>query len=244
MKHEQRILPWAVFGLLSALPGLSHAMPVVPNFNVAGIPRQGFPHFDETQDVQIKLAKTGTGASATYSLTADYTGGAFLFQYDPAHAFNVVGGAYHLQASFNSAGGLTGGSVAVTGTIPGYNIPGTAAPSSTNLYTADLLAYGTDTVADGTPMAVGFKTGNAGGWARQFQGGGQESIYLYDFNVAALASSFTSPKFIGATFAKASALTTVPLPAALWLFGSALGLLSGFRRRRSGFFQASTGGAQ
>ena len=156
----------------------------------------------------------------------------------------MVGGAYHLQASFNSAGGLTGGSVAITGSIPGYNIPGTAAPSSANLYTANLLAYGVDTVADSTPMALGFKTGNAGGWAAQFQGGHQESIYLYDFNVAALASSFTSPKFVGATFAKASALTTVPLPAAVWLFGPALGLLSGFRRRRPEFFPTSPGGSQ
>jgi hypothetical protein len=224
--------PAAAFLALAVLPTASQAVAVVPNFSIGGIPIPGFPHFDNKKDITLTLAKSGSGAGATYQLTANYTApGIFRFQYDPAHPFNVVNGTYQLVASFNSSAALTGGSVTVNGIISGYNIPDTTAPPTTSslLYKADLLGYGTDTTANATPMALGFKTGNTDptSWAYQFQKTGFESVYLYDFNVAALMSSFKNPKFKTITFSKASALTTVPLPAAVWLFGSALAVLSG-----------------
>lgn len=239
MQLKNFAYPAAAFLALAVLPGTGHAIAVVPNFNVAGVPPPGFEHFDLTRDVSLTLTKTGGGPTATYTLTATYTpGGSFLYQADPWHAFNV-NGTYQLTASFNSSAQLTGGTVAITGTIPGYNIPNTVAPPATSslLFKADLLSYGTDTTtptaADPTPVALAFKTGNTdpASWAYQFQKTGEESVYLYDFNVASLMSSFNSPKFRTVTFTNVSALTTVPLPAAAWLFGSAVTILAGLRRR-------------
>lgn len=224
-------------GTLLCLVGFStpsHALSVVPNFNIGGIPPPGYAHFDMTSDVQVSLVKSGSGAAATYQLQASYVPaqGSALFQQNPWLSFGMVG-SYQLTASFNSGATLTGGSVTINGTVPGYGYAGYTPPPSTPslLYRADLAAYGADTVADATPMALGFRTTNPSGWAAQFQTT-DESVYLYGFNVAALMSSFTSNKFKSTSFNKASALTTVPIPAASWLFGSALIALS--RRRRSG----------
>jgi hypothetical protein len=228
----------AAFSVLAALPTVGHAAAVVPNLSVSGVPAPGFPHFDESKDVSVTLVKSGSGATATYQLTATYNvGGPFLFQYDPWTSFNITGATYQLVANFNNSAGLTGGTVTINGTIPGYAVPGTTAPASPLLYKADLLGYSKDTTAettsDPTPMALAFKTGNTdpASWAYQFQKTGIESVYLYDFNVAALMGSFTSSKFKSVQFTNASALTTVPLPAALWLFGSAVAALAGTRRR-------------
>jgi hypothetical protein len=231
MQLKRFAYPASAFLLLSVLPTAGQAITVAPNFSIGGIPAPGFPRFDNTKDVNVTLAKSGSGAGATYQLTANYTSGAFLLQYDPWTSFNVAG-TFQLVANFNSSGALTGGSVAINGTIPTYSVSGTTAPPGTPslLYGAQLTAYGADTTANATPMALGFKTNNATGWAAQFQSS-PESVYLYDFNTAAFMSSFNNPKFKTITFTKASALTTVPLPAAFWLFGSALAALSGTRRR-------------
>ncbi len=235
MRIQSHALPLGILLVMYGLSGPVQALAVVPNFNIAGIPPPGFAHFDQTRDVEVKLVKSGTGTGATYQLTATFNntanGDPALFQQDPWTQFGMSG-TYQLTANFDSAAGWTGGSVSINGTVPGYNVPGYTAPPNTSslLYRADLIAYRADTTADATPMALGFETTNPTGWAAQFQTG-NESVYLYDFNVAALMGSFTSNKFKSVTFTKASALTTVPLPAAFWLFGTALLALSGARRR-------------
>lgn len=229
MQPNSFALPASAFLLLSGIPGLGHALAVAPNFSVPGIPPPGFQHFDNS--VQIHLVKTGSGAGATYQMTANWASGTYLFQSDPWTSFNV-NGSYHLVANFNSAGAFVpaGSSVSISGAIPSYTGPGTGVPTGT-LYSADLTAFGADTVIDATPTALAFKTENPAGWAAQFQGS-PESVYLYGFNVAAFMNSFASAKFRSVLFNNASAYTTVPVPAAFWLFGSAVtGLAAGWRRR-------------
>jgi hypothetical protein len=234
MQLEKFVYPAVAFLALAALPVTSHAAAAVPNFSIAGIPAAGFPHFDNTRDVTVTLAKNGTGAT-TYQLTATYNGGPFVFQTDPWTSYNVTGGSYTLNAFFSNTStstnpAFTSGTVAINGSIPGYSGPGTPPPNPGLLYGANLTAFGFDRTPDSTPAALGFKTDSPTGWAAQFQGG-PESVYLYDFNVAALMSSFSSAKFRSVQFTRASAFTTVPLPAAVWLFGSALVGLAGVRRR-------------
>jgi hypothetical protein len=213
--------------LLSMLPSVGFAASAVPNFLIGGVPPAGFPHFENP--ASITLTKFGTGASASFLLTSANTSGNFIFQYNPSSAYNVTG-TYSLNASYNAVGVFTGGSLAINGTLPGYNGPGTA-PSATsqNLFSAKLVSFGYDSVPDITPVALGFKTENFSGWAKQFSDGSAESAYLYNFNVPGLMSMFTNPKFKTITF-QGSAMTTVPIPAAVWLFGSGLALISCVRR--------------
>lgn len=227
MQLQKISLPASTFLLLSLSPGFSHAVAVAPNFNIAGIPPPGFQHFDNA--VKIQMVKTGSGAGATYTMTAHWASGTYLFQTDPWTAFNV-NGSYNLNATFNSTGGFTGGTVTLNGAIPTYSGPGTGTPAGL-LYQANLTGFGADTINDATPAALGFKTDNAGatGWAAQFQTT-PESVYLYQFNVASFMASFTSPKFRSVIYNNALAYTTVPVPAAAWLFGSALAGLLGWRR--------------
>ena len=214
--------------LLSVLPSVGIAASAVPNFLIGGVPPAGFPHFENP--ASITLSKSGTGASASFLLTSANTPGNFIFQYDPSSAYNVTG-TYSLNASYNAAGVFTGGSLAINGTLPGYDGPG-AAPSATsqNLFSANLVSFGYDSVP-GPLVALGFKTENFSGWATQFSDGSAESAYLYNFNVLGLMSMFTNPKFKHITF-QGSAMTTVPIPAAVWLFGSGLALISCVRRKK------------
>jgi hypothetical protein len=236
MKIDCYALPAGAFLLALGAPGLSHALAVAPNFSIAGISPPGFQHFDNS--VQIHLVKTGSGSSATYQMNANWASGTFLFQTDPWTSFNV-NGTYHVAASFDSAGAFTGGSVSINGAIPGYAGPGAGTPNGL-LYSADLTAFGADTVNDATPAALGFKTENPGGWAGQFQTS-PESVYLYGFNVASLMSSFSSVKFRSVIYNNALAYTTVPIPAAVWLFGSAMAALAGWRKR---IVESGLGGEQ
>jgi hypothetical protein len=220
---------WCVLSLLSLLPSVGFAASAVPNFLIGGVPPAGFPHFENP--ASITLTKSGTGSSASYLLTSANTSGDFIFQYNSTSAYNVTG-TYNLTASFNAAGVFTGGSLAINGTLPGYNGPGTA-PSATsqNLFSANLVSFGYDIVPDITPVALGFKTENFSGWATQFSDGSAESAYLYNFNVPGLMNMFANPKFKTITF-QGAALTTVPIPAAVWLFGSGLALISCVRRNK------------
>jgi hypothetical protein len=84
---------------------------------------------------------------------------------------------------------------------------------------------------------LGFETkgSTVAGWAKQFQGG-DESLYLFAANMATLDNALASGKNIPSWFTvnDVAAITTVPLPAASWLFGSALIGIFGVTRRRSG----------
>ena len=224
-----RLTVW-VAALLLAGPNIGHAATAVPDFNVGGIPPPGFPDFSNT--ASIALGKTGVGADAGYQLVSGDIPGSFSFQYSPTLSYNVSGN-FSLSATA-SAGGAFSGSFAINGTVPDYNGPGTPPlPSKQNLFSGTIAGLNADVVGgDGTPVAVGFVTTGFSGWASQFSTGSAESIYLSDFNVPWMATMANSPKFKNLSL-QGSALTTVPLPAAVWLFGSACGLLACVRRNKA-----------
>jgi hypothetical protein len=120
----------------------------------------------------------------------------------------------------------------------------------------------TNVAVDSTHEALGFTTNNFGGWAnqKQFTGGGtSESLWLFQMasqnllpepesnqsgvfpystsnsawnSFLAELKSHTGLK--SASFGAIGTIATVPLPAAIWLLGSGLAALGGFRRRAVG----------
>ncbi|MGZ8249530.1 VPLPA-CTERM sorting domain-containing protein [Methylomagnum sp.] len=224
MQFKSFALPASAFLVMLGVPSLSQAVAVAPNFSIAGIPPPGFQHFDNA--AKIVLTKT---SPTSYVMTANWASGTFLFQSDPWTANNVTGGSYNVTANFGAGGGFVSGTVTINGNIPTYSGPGTGTPTGL-LYQADLTAFGADTTNNATPSALGFKTENPTGWAAQFQPS-PESVYLYGFNVASFMNGFNATKFKSVIYNNALAYTTVPIPAAAWLFGSAMAALAGWRRR-------------
>jgi hypothetical protein len=225
--------------LVLALPPVaSHAALTPPNLDVgAGVPEAGFPSFYSFQDIKVGLTKTGSGSGATYKLTADYAPSGSnnynVFWLTDTIGGDITNGASNLVANFNSSGTFTGGTLTITGTISSLNVnvPGLTLPApNSTLYTANLTGFGSDTTNNATPASIGFSTVATGGWAAQFQTV-TESVYLFDFNVANLMASFRNPRFTSGIWNNASQYVTVPVPAALWLFGSAIAVFSRFRSR-------------
>lgn len=232
MYVKNYMLPlWAAVGLAAA-PGLGQA--ALPAFNVPGIAPAGYVNFSDA--ASVTLAKQQDNS---YLLTAASTNASpFVFQNNANTSFNVSG-TFNLSATFSSAGAFTGGTVSINGTIPGYNGPGNAGTVATipqNLFSANLSAFSVDIASPSTDDALGFTTNQASfnGWANQFAAASDESVYLYAFNVRGLTSLFSNPRFVpgSAITFQGQAITTVPIPAAVWLFGSSLALLSGVGARR------------
>lgn len=128
-----------------------------------------------------------------------------------------TGGKYTLTAMFDDQGSLMSGSVSIS-------------RPHTLLMSADLTAA--NLVDD--PYLWGFTTNNI--WCSPellLECTMSESVYV------SLSKAFTGE--FGRNFmAMGVAATTVPVPTAVWLFGSALGLLAWIRRRASGRTRASS----
>lgn len=240
MQARNYLLPLGAAVMLVALPSLGQAATDLP-WDVNNIPSPGFPHFENT--TTVKLTKTN---STTFKVTAKQTTGDFSFQYSPSAVYTVKGGEFSLTANFTVANGVptlsssNPGSVSITGYIPDWVplTPGAVDSVTTtaqNLFTADLTGFGWDSVVDSSPTSVAFKTAaNSTGWASQFNNPpSEESIYLSGLPVGQFMDQFrnTAP-LVRVTYNNVSAVTTVPVPAAVWLFGSALAALSVVRRRK------------
>lgn len=206
--------------MLLAFTGTVQAMSAVPDWNMAGIPHAGLPYFRDA--VKVTLARDGSD----WKLTATEISGTQLFQKDSAHAYALSNASFMLTANFDSSLDFTGGNMEIKGKIPGLGVN-----SLTSLWKASLSGFGVDTNPfDGSPIALGFKTSGESGWATQFSHGSPESVYLFDPQLATLALNLFNPRE-GSVSVNASALTTVPLPAAAWLLGSGLIGLFGFRHK-------------
>jgi hypothetical protein len=124
---------------------------------------------------------------------------------------------YKMLVFYDNGGNFSSGTVTVRGTIPSLGIT-----KITDLATADvdewnlhddpnLWAFGTTNIVC-SPLLPFFCTQD-------------ESIYV-PFQGDGFDGIFDNGKFTASGFA----VTTVPVPAAVWLFGSALGLLGWIRR--------------
>lgn len=210
--------------LALAFPSLGQTA-TVDQISIPGIPPVSFPRFEN--NVSISETRSGNGAEAYTTLKVFDDPGSFVFRFTSTESYNVTNTGYLLSARYNAVGEFVDGSVSITGIVQGYP----DAPSTvTNLYTANLASYAADTTNDATPIALGFTTDTRSGWASQFQSG-PESVYLYDFNVIGFVNNLTNPLFSNTTYHGSAATSvplpaSVPIPAAAWLFGSALSLLS------------------
>lgn len=137
----------------------------------------------------------------------------------------IAGGTFNLSANINASGVLSGGSLTIGGTVAslGFN--------SGTLLTGDLTAFGFPG-AGGDPLEFLFDItgGDAAGLYGSLPGG----IILSD---AGFTGDFTNDfdNLIGGvtgTGIGVSDVAPVPLPAAVWLFGSGLLGLAGIGRRR------------
>ena len=154
----------------------------------------------------------------------------FAFELDddgsvPAEA--IVDGIFDLSATIDSTGALTGGTLTIGGTVAslGFN--------SGTLLTGNLTAFGFPN-AGGDPLEFLFDV--TGGDAASLYGGGSipGGIILSDAGFTGdFGSDFDNLSGgVPGTGIGVSDVAPIPLPAAVWLFGSGLLGLVGASRRR------------
>lgn len=236
--------------LLTAFAGAGNAVEVVPTFNIPGVPPAGYPHFENDVKVSFKEARHSRdddddddrGGDAAqhnhklhkWTLEATKHGRTQLFQVDPDEAHKVQSAKFNLVSYFDEDLNFLDGSVSIEGKIKGLDVN-----KKTMLWEADLSHFGFDNNAsDGSPKSLGWTTTDPSGWAVDagYWTGADESVYLYEFTKGNKPSSALTEMFAEGEGEKinhlhATALTTVPVPAAVWLLGSGLLGLAGLGAR-------------
>jgi hypothetical protein len=177
-------------------------------FSLPGITPSGSPAF--TNNVRVHLAPNG-------KLKIMGRGNQTFMLDTGLETMVGTGGKYTLNARFDDAGSFLSGDVSIYGAMAQAGIT----KKNTLLMSADLT--GANLVDD--PYLWGFNTTNIFcAVALTIECTNSESVYV------ALSNAFSGD--FGRNFMSMGiAVTTVPVPAAIWLFGSALGLLGWARRR-------------
>jgi len=194
--------------------------------SLPGIPESGAPNF--TNNIQVNLFNLGPG---NYLLAATNSGAPITFNHNGSFSSTPSNPAtFLLTAQFSANGGYVPntGSLTISGSIP---FPSSSLPGvfiTGDLLTAKLTGFAFDS------DNLGFSTNMTSGYGTLFSAGTSESVYLTGGGLAG-ALGFGSASLIATTGGALSAvaITTVPVPAAAWLFGSALvGMVGiGFRNR-------------
>ena len=132
-------------------------------------------------------------------------------------ALNIVGGSFDLNATIDAAGILSGGTISIGGTIAGIGA------ISGILLTGELTDVGfSDTGGD--PLEFLFDV----------TGGDLSSLYGGTGGIILTSSGFQNwvdfQNFAFSGVSDTFAVSPIPVPAAVWLFGSALLGLAGFGR--------------
>jgi hypothetical protein len=226
---KRTALSIAVLGASALIAGTAGAT-TLPTFNAPGIPVPGFPDFLNTNNISLNFFKDPLKNSSDYILTA--TGSAGVFNSSSTKSSSITNEIFAMFADFDSHGHFLSGGETIFGCSP----PGTSCKANQiqNLYTVAFDKYGVSTSTVGLGFDTVFST--ASGWAKQFQTS-NESLYLYSAAMASLDNNLKAGTLSGYNKngfrATVSELTTVPLPAAAWLFGPAFAGLFGVMRRRS-----------
>jgi hypothetical protein len=178
--------------------------------SLQGITPSGTPVF--INSVKVRLNKNG-------GLRAFSNGQGKTFSFFDGSSLRTGFGLFDLRTTVDSSGNISGGTVSIKGKGDDFGLPDSG--DMVTLMTADLVSanltengslWGFNTENIFCAVELGVSCTN------------KESVYLV-LN-SAFGGSFTD-KFT----ASGTAHTTVPVPAAAWLFGSALGLLGWVRRR-------------
>ena len=221
----------AALGASVLIAGNATAQTTVPSFNAPGIPQAGFPDFVNLNNVNLQFGQINFfqqsigGYSAgfgDYVLSASAS--TTYFNLSSTAAYGVSNGSFTAHAVFSPWGQFISGSETITGSIPTLGV------AQQTLYSASFGAFGVST----SNTALGFQTlySTASGWAKKYESS-NESMYLFSSTQGSLDNALKSGFFLPDYFSTTSSeITTVPLPAAAWLFGPALAALFGVARRR------------
>lgn len=199
---------------------------------VPGISPPGSPAF--INDVTLGLSDWSGG----YKLSVMEIPDEPIFFQLGSEEYAIEDGSYRLTAYFDWDGNLDTqkSNVQIRGSFNEDDLAELADTSQQyqlwggNLFSARLTDVGLS--FDDGELALGFATTDFDGWAAQF-GTLRESVWLYDF----YPSANKLIPFIAALSEgtlEATAVTTVPLPAGIWLIGSALMGYALVGRRRLG----------
>lgn len=225
-----------LIGLFLVAPGTAVAAlaKLEPTNQLPGIPASGAPSFVFNNspatsfggNVQswfnnYAVIQNVGGASGSYNFFA-HNEGSFDFIEALGVSIDGVGGNLDLSAKFDSEGNFLEGTIKITGAISelGINDP------STVLMTADLVGFGFQ------GNLVGYSIGNIT-CAAEIQNcendpGDIESAYFR------MAGSFAGIQNLNGKNYRSTiaSITTVPIPAAVWLMLSGLGCIAGLKARR------------
>ncbi|MFC1773566.1 hypothetical protein ACFL3A_09470 [Pseudomonadota bacterium] len=136
----------------------------------------------------------------------------------------ILNGTFDLSATIDATGTLIGGSLTIGGTVP------TLGFTSGTLFTGTLTAFGFPNVGS-DPFE--FLLDVTGGDAASLYGSGPAGVILSGTGFGGdFVSDFSNLSTGPGTGIAVANVGTVPIPAALWLFGSGLLGLIGLARRR------------
>ena len=169
----------------------------------------GWPRFET--DASIKWTQKGKNGFRLH--TKLNGGGDMFFMFSSSESYQVTDGSYQLKANLDASGNFLSGDVKITGSIAHFGITSSVLMTAT----LDSFAYDSNTLAFNTSDIdcpfFDFCTTNESVWINLDTGGFDPAL-----------KKFTDTGL---------AITTVPVPAAVWLFGSGiLGLASTARRKR------------
>ena len=196
-----------------------------PAYSLPGIPASGAPGF--TNSAQISLFQLGSDSFLFAATNADAPLTFELGKHDISVTTNAA--IFLVTAQFNKAGSYVqnSGTVTISGSMPfvslyaPYVLPGVTIGG--DLLTAKLDAFAF------SDNLLGFSTKFLSGFGTLF--GSYESVY---FSAAGIANrlGFGTANGLQATASPvaAYAVTSVPVPAAIWLFASGLALV-GLRKK-------------
>jgi hypothetical protein len=207
---------------------------IADQYQLPGIVPSSLPAFETSVRVSYLQNSSGNRLTATFNNMAGYSNLVY-----PAQTFGIRNTKYQLTAVFDRNNVFQNGTVQIRGKIPGL----VNGHSVQTLMTADLTAFASNTLGD----LLGFNTANIvchpdiNAYAPCTT---NESVYL-DLKKGIFAlddgrhhgkewddkEGWRKSRIFRTT---GLAITSIPVPAAVWLFGSGLLGLIGVARRKTG----------
>ena len=193
----------------------AYAELVVPSIELPGIVPASYPNFENS--VKLKVKKNGKKG---YRVKIKKKGSLKLFNLSSLESYDIKGGNYKLIANFDPLGNFLDGTLQIKGKIKtdAGKIKGVLMTATLGdfAYDGTLLGWNTHNIvcSDGINALIG------GGGCTE-----NESVYI---DLEKLGFDPTNKGFKS----KGLSIASVPVPAAVWLFGSGLFALAGIARRR------------